>query len=216
MYVQCFFFLPYYITIPHCPNTFSYKVNSDLLFSVDQPPAPSFEITCRALFLENVMRGGELLASYENTNTMEMHNRIQKANLLTPFHTTEQSNTYTYKAYVKVGRVQEHFASHISCMTAFNHRGWLDQEVRSYLCEVLTAKCRRNGTEYVLALLWHHVIKQMLWINGSLICEPFWHMCEQTSLTGLWFWRDNGSVKTMTCCDINTLEHKVLANTHRN
>lgn len=116
--------------------------------------------------------------------------------------TLPSSRTHTtHSAYVnKVGRVQEPFASHISCMTAFHQRGRLDQEVRSYLCEVLTAKCCRNGTEYFLALLWHHDTKQLLWVSGCLLLhvEIFHHMCRQTWRTCLWLWRDNGCVKTMS------------------
>lgn len=54
------------------------------------------------------------------------------------------------------------------------------------------------GTEYFLALLWHHDIKQLLWVSGSLLCGNFGHMCEQTSLTCSRLWRNNGSVRTMS------------------
>lgn len=107
-----------------------------------------------------------------------------------------QTHTHTHSAYGNMIRgVQEPFASHISCMTAFHHGGWLDQEARSYLCEVLTAKYCRSGLEYFLSLLWHHDTKQLLWISGSLLCGNLWYVCEQTSLTCLWLWRDNSSLK---------------------
>lgn len=84
-----------------------------------------------------------LLSSHKNTNTIERHNRDCKSKLIDTFpHYRAVKHMHTRRLYGnKMGRVQAPLTSHISCMTAFHHRGRLDQEVRSYLCEFLTAKC---------------------------------------------------------------------------
>lgn len=143
-----------------------------------------------------------LLSSYKNTNTMERHNRACKSKLIDTFpHYRAVKHMHTRRLYGNtMGRVQAPLTSHISCMTAFHHRGRLDQEVRSYLCEFLTAKCCWNGRGYFLALLWHHETKQLPWINGRLLCGNFQYMCEQTSLTCLGLWHDEGTLKTFSLC----------------
>lgn len=96
---------------------------------------------------------------------------------MTPFHTANRPNWDTSGVYAtKVWRVHEPFASHISCMTAFHHRGRLDEEIRSYLREVLPAKCVTNGIQYFLTLLWHHNTRQLLWVSGSLLFGISQHM----------------------------------------
>lgn len=197
---MCSVVLPYYITASHCPNTLHLLLPC-LLLSADQTSAPCFEKT-ELLFGKMSCGGGpcsprtQTPTQWKGTMGLEKPTRWH---LSTPASSQTQTHTHTHSAYgEKVGKVQEPFASHISCMTAFHHRGQLRQEVGSYICEVLTAKCCRNGAEYFLALLWHRDTKQLHCISGSLLCGNFRCVCAQTSPTCLWLWRDNGPVKTMS------------------
>lgn len=123
MYVQCFYNLLHnYFTL------FKYlspmQLSQSYFFSIDQTQAASFEIICRAYLGENVIGGAvHIIRKHQHNGKAQW---VLKGNSLTPFYITELPNTYTYRAYVtKVGRVQEPFASHISCMTAFHRRGQL-------------------------------------------------------------------------------------------
>lgn len=195
MYVQCCF------TLLHNGLTLSKHLSStvNLLIVECWPNISSLLWKNRASFWENVMGGAcsprtQTPTQWKCTMGLEKPTRWH---LSTP--ASSQTQTHTQSAYgEKVGKVQEPFASHISCMTAFHHRGQLHQEVGSYICEVHTAKCCRNGAEYFLALLWHHDTKQLLCISGSLLCGNLRCVSTQTSPTWLWLWRDNGSVKTMS------------------
>lgn len=73
----------------------------------------------------------------------------------------------------KIGRVQAPWASHVSCMTAFHHRGQLKREAGSCLCEVPTDKYWRNATEYFLIWLWHHDTKHGSGSANLYYVKPF-------------------------------------------
>lgn len=147
---MCSVFLTYCITVRHCPYIFMFTFNSYLLFNVVQTQVPSFEII--ELLLGKMSLGGGGTCSHQTKTPIQWKGTmgLQKP---TRWHLStlpsSQAHMRTHSAYGnKVGRVQAPFASHISCMTAFHHRGQPDQEVRSYLCEFLTAKYCRNGTTY--------------------------------------------------------------------
>ena len=196
---MCSVVLPYYITASHCPNTLHLLLPC-LLLSADQTSAPCFEKT-ELLFGKMSCGGGpaRLVRKHLHNGKAQWDLKSQLVDTFPHQRAAKRRRTHTHSAYgEKVGKVQEPFASHISCMTAFHHRGQLRQEVGSYICEVLTAKCCRNGAEYFLALLWHRDTKQLHCISGSLLCGNFRCVCAQTSPTCLWLWRDNGPVKTIS------------------
>ena len=198
MYVQCCF------TLLHNGLALSKHPSPTVTLLIVEcwPNISSLLWKNRASFWENVVWGGgpaRLVRKHLHNGKAQWDLKSQLVDTFPHQRAAKRRRTHTHSAYgEKVGKVQEPFASHISCMTAFHHRGQLRQEVGSYICEVLTAKCCRNGAEYFLALLWHRDTKQLHCISGSLLCGNFRCVCAQTSPTCLWLWRDNGPVKTMS------------------
>lgn len=101
-------------------------------------------------------------------NTMKNYAEIWKHNDTFPdWHTHTRERVCVC---VREGQgVWEPFASHTSCMTAFHHRDPPDQEVRSYLCEVLTAVRCSDGTKYFLSPSWRHSTEQLR--RRRVMCE---------------------------------------------
>lgn len=111
-------------------------------------------------------------------NTMKNYAEIWKHNDTFPdWHTHTRERVCVC---VREGQgVWEPFASHTSCMTAFHHRDPPDQEVRSYLCEVLTAVRCSDGTKYFLSPSWRHGTEQLL--RRRVMCEKTSPTCSSAT-----------------------------------